>query len=289
MELPDVATMAWAEATLGPFQVLSRFAHSHGYSRLWRLETDGGRVWLKMHAHPHKWAGEVHALTRWTLPLAPALLASRDEPCTVLLSEMPGEPNGTGARLWREAGAWLARLHQIENGWFGNVRVDGSPHDEPSFDAEAFLGAQWEARLVSGRASGLLQAHEIGFVEGAMRDGLPLFRGERPCAIHRDYTPRNWLAHPDGSLAAVIDFEHARWDVRAADLQRPWSREFLGDPSLAEAFYDGYGGLADLLRAQIATLRTVMALTTIVWATSVGDPGFAEEARADLRRLMARG
>lgn len=251
-----------------------------------------------MHAHPHKWTGEVHALTMWTpsLDRAPTLLGSRHDPASVLLTEEPGEnaepPRLTPereARLWREAGAWLAHLHRVENGWFGNVRADGTPHGEPSFDADAFLGAQWEERLARGRASGLLDARQIDFVAKAMRDGLPLFQDERPRAIHRDYTPRNWLAHPDGSLAAVIDFEHARWDVRAADLQRPWSREFLRNPALAEAFYDGYGGFPDLLRAQVETLRAVMALTTIVWATGAGDHAFADEARADLRRLMAHG
>ncbi len=298
MDRPDEATMAWVEATLGPVRILSHFSHDHGYSRLWRLESGMGRVWLKMHAHPHKWAGEVHALTRWTPSLGgtPTLLGSRTDPEAALLTEVAGEDaepprldSVVEARLWREAGAWLKRLHERENDWFGNVTSDGSPHGPPAADAESHLGTQWETRLVDARRSGLLDAAEIDFTEGAMRAGLALFAGERARAIHRDYTPRNWLMSEEGRLSAVIDFEHARWDVRAADLQRPWSREFLRNPALVEAFFDGYGGLPEKLRAQIETMRIVMALTTIVWATGVGDLQFAQEGRDALHRHMGQG
>ena len=294
-EAPDDATLAWAEGLLGPVRVRSRFAHDHGYSRLWRLSTARGFVWLKMHAHPHKWAGEVHALSRWTpsLGLAPPVLGWREEPEAVLLGEVEGRaaegvallPEAEG-RMWREAGAWLARLHARENDWLGNVRADGSPKDEAATDAEAFARANWESTLAKGRASGLFDARELELTAARVGEGLSSLKGERPRAVHRDYTPRNWMVHDDGRLAGVIDFEHARWDVRAADLNRPWEHEFRRRPRLADAFYDGYGGLDERLRAQVETLRLMLAFNSVVWATGVGDGAFARRNREALGRIL---
>jgi Ser/Thr protein kinase RdoA (MazF antagonist) len=84
----------------------------------------------------------------------------------------------------------------------------------------------------------------------------------------------------------VIDFEHARWDIRAADLNRPWDHEFRRNSRLANAFYEGYGGLNDRLCEQIETLRTMLAFSTIVWATNVGDGAFAQRYRDALGRMM---
>jgi Ser/Thr protein kinase RdoA (MazF antagonist) len=296
IEPPDESTLAWVEEQVGPCRVESRFAYDHGYSQLWRLSTYGDHVWLKMHAHPHKWAGEVHALTAWGKPLGqtPKVIAWRREPNAVLLSEVPGTAAESldlsrvaEERMWREAGAWLSKMHAFENDWLGNVREDGTPHGEPYEDAEAFATANWEQTLRNGIASGLFGQREIDFTEGRVRQGLPSLKGERPRAIHRDYTPRNWMALPDGSLTAVIDFEHSRWDIQAADLNRPWDHEFLRNPRLVDAFYEGYGGLSDRLREQIETLRTMLAFSTVVWATGVGDGAFAQRGRDALARMMA--
>ncbi|RYG26418.1 hypothetical protein EON82_03395 [bacterium] len=294
---PDESVLAWVEDQIGPFGVVSQFAHDHGYSQLWRLAAGGEHVWLKMHAYPHKWAGEVHALTRWgpALGKTPCGVAWRREPEAVLLSEAPGLPAESltldtqrEERMWREAGAWLARMHTVKNDWLGNVCEDGTPHGEATTDAEAFVGANWEKTLDEGIASGLFTQSQIDFTEARVREGLPSLKGEKPRALHRDFTPRNWMVHPDGELAAIIDFEHARWDVRAADLNRPWDHEFLRNPRLKDAFYDGYGGLSPLLREQIETLRMMLAFSTIVWATKVGDGAFAQRYREALARMMAK-
>lgn len=294
---PDFEAMAWVEEQVGPCRVLSRFAHDHGYSQLWRLSAGNEHVWLKMHAYPHKWAGEVHALSQWGpgLGQTPGLIAWRREPNAVLLSEVAGDPaeslvlsQKAEERMWNEAGRWLSAMHAIENDWLGNIWEDGTPHGEPSLDPEAFVTANWESTLEDGIASGLFTQNEVDFTGGRVRDGLPSLKGERPRALHRDFTPRNWMAKPDGSLTAVIDFEHARWDIRAADLNRPWDNEFRRNPRLIDAFYDGYGGLPTLLREQIETLRTMLAFSTIVWATKVGDGAFAQRYRDALGRMMAK-
>jgi Ser/Thr protein kinase RdoA (MazF antagonist) len=150
----------------------------------------------------------------------------------------------------------------------------------------AFVAANWVNTIIVGRASGLFTLDQIDFTDGRVRAGLASLRGETPRALHRDFTPRNWMAGPDGKLMSVIDFEHARWDVRAADLNRPWDHEFLRNPRLKDAFYDGYGGLPALLKEQIETLRTMLAFSTIVWATKVGDGAFAQRYRDALSRMM---
>jgi hypothetical protein len=88
VDAPDETVVTWAEAIIGPFRVVSRHAHDHGYSQLWRLQTTADNLffWLKCHRYPNKWAGEVHALTHWAsgFGLSPKVLgwrASRRSPC----------------------------------------------------------------------------------------------------------------------------------------------------------------------------------------------------------------
>lgn len=294
MQLPDEATLAWVESVVGPFRVVSRFAHSHGYSQLWRLAAGSDSLWLKMHAHPHKWAGEVHALTQWADPLAPTLLAWREDPASVLLSEMPGvdaEPiafdGPAEERLWAQAGDWLRAFHARTNDWLGNVRADGSPHGTPTDDPCAHVRQNFERRLFQGREEGLLDEREFDFARSYFEEGLSSLEGATAHSIHRDFHPRNWLAHPDGTLTAVIDFEHARWDVRAADLNRPWDKEFHRNPRLIDAFYEAYGRPDDRFMTQIQTLRLSNVVTGVVWAVEVGDLRFSEFNRAALHRMMA--
>ena len=289
---PDPDTLAWADSVVGPSRIVSRFAHDHGNARLWRLEAAGDAVWLKMHAQPRKWAGEVHALSRWNAPLVPTLLGAREAPPSVLLTEVPGlsaESIAFGplaeARLWAEAGAWLRDFHRRSHDWLGDVRADGAPWSTPSRDAQAHVRATMEARLRQGRERGLLDPSELDYVRGAFRDGLPSLAGATFHAVHRDFHPRNWLAEPNGALTGVIDFEHARWDVRAADLNRPWDKEFRRNPALVDAFYDAYGHPDARFEAQIQTLRLVGVVASLVWATEVGEAAYADLNRDALRRI----
>ncbi|MGV3615065.1 MAG: phosphotransferase family protein [Fimbriimonas sp.] len=296
MERPDVATLEWVEAQLGRFEIVSRYAHSHGYSQLWRLMTGGDFVWLKMHRYPRKWAGEVHALTHWApaLGLSPILLASRADPPTVLLTESPGEAAGSVSlspkaeeRLWEAAGGYLRELHRKENDWFGAIHPDGSPQGVPSYDPMAMTFETFDRRIAEGEAAGLFTPDEIAFVREHAPVWIQALAGETPRAIHRDYSPRNWLTDAEGTLTAVFDWEHARWDVRAADLNRWWDVEFLRNPRLEAAFFGAYGAIDDRLRAQIQALRLSQSAAGYVWSVQVGDPAYAATNRAALRRIMA--
>lgn len=294
--LPDSETLAWTESQVGPVEVMSRYAHGHGYSRLWRLRAGSEFVWLKMHTYPAKWAGEVHALTRWTpsLGLTPSVIAFTDEPRRVLLTEVTGYAAETldldlpaKRRMWERAGAWLRQLHAIENDWLGGVRADGTPWGEGVGDAHAFVLRGFSPRIEEGRASGLLTSDEYDFVQFGIREWLPAVVGERARAIHRDFTPRNWMAERDGTLTAVIDFEHARWDIRAAEMGRWWDWDFLHHPELVDVFFDAYGPADARLKTQIRAIRMLQAATGIVWATQVNDLPFAQHNRASLHRMIA--
>lgn len=264
MERPPEEIWQWVEDRLGSCEVVRDFAHGHGYSQLWRLRTGGDYFWLKMHAHAGKWAGEVYALTHWAPQVGPApqVIAYREEPRAVLLTEVSGvdaqDAGLTGAaeeRLWTEAGAWLRELQKIRGEWLGACNLDGSPQGSATTDPIPFIQKTFDQRLREGREMGLLDAPQCDFVQGRMAEWLPSLEGEGSYAIHRDFSPRNWMAAPDGALCAVIDFEHARWDVRAADLNRWWDREFLVNPRLRDAFFEGYGKPDAKLSAQIELLR----------------------------------
>jgi hypothetical protein len=293
---PDEETLEWVRVQLGAFQVVSQFEHDHGYSKLWRIQASQDYFWLKMHAYDRKWSGEVHALTTWApdLGLAPNAVAFSANPNRLILSEMPGanaeELNLAGAaeeRLWNQAGEWLAKLHQKENDWLGEIAIDCSPLNTASRDPVGFAATNLERWVIEGRETGLLSNAEIDFINGFAAEHLPYLQGEVPRAVHRDYTPRNWLADSHGNLTAIIDFEHARWDNRAMDMNRPWDHEFLRNPSLIDAFFDGYGQPDERLTAQMQLMRYQQAVGGIVWGIKVGEVSYSHRNREALHRLMS--
>ncbi|MES2463655.1 MAG: aminoglycoside phosphotransferase family protein, partial [Armatimonadota bacterium] len=177
-------------------------------------DRDDAFYWLKCHQYPRKWAGEVYALTRW-IPLvglaAPRVIAHKSDTPAVLMSEMAGATGDTvdlpphrEEALWRQAGMYLARLHTLENDWFGAVNVDGSHQGMPHGDPVAFICHSIENRLIQGRDEGLFDAAEQAFIVAAANDWTPALEGEIPRAIHRDYSPRNWMVAHDGTLTGVI-------------------------------------------------------------------------------------
>ncbi len=296
---------AWCVSVLGAgFAIVSEHAHTHGLSGVWRLRTAAGEsMYLKAATRAIKWQQEVHAYRRWVTPAfgdrAPRLLAaSEDSPRALLVSALPGEcmerVSQNPAKMresWRLAGEHLARLHNLERGpWIGGVRPDGSPSAETWDDPVEYVRWRIEDAVVRGLRDGTLRADEAEFVRAAAPGWVAALEGDVPVPTHRDYTPRNWIADPaTGDWVGVIDFEHAGWNLRAMDLCRPWSREFVADPGLAPAFFEGYcgGPPDDRLRAQIAVLRLWHCAASIVWAAGIGDAAFVEESRAGLDRLRA--
>jgi len=297
-ELPNKETQVWVETSLGSCEYVSRFAHIHASSQLWRLRNGNGFFWLKLHKQAGKWASEIHALAQWApgLGVSPNVVAFRAEPPALLVTEVPGTMSTTLAltpeaesRLWYEAGLYQARLHRIKNDWFGATNIDGSPQGSQAYDPVAFVRNNIEVRLRQGTDRGHWSPEERDFISRAMDTWCAALANEKPTAIHRDYGPRNWMADDSGAFVGPIDWEHARWDVRAGDMNRHWDDVFVTKPWLAKPFFEGYGGLDEDLRVQIQALRLLGATGGFVWAIEVGDTAYAELNRTALHRLMSEG
>jgi len=293
---------AWCESVVGPFLVLSEHGHTHGEAQVWRLRACGKTVYLKIHRQAGKWAGEVHAYEcGWASCFgdhAPHLLAARaEEPRAVLLTELPGAPMEQVTlspqqeiAAWKAAGRALAPLHTLTNDWFGACRCDGSPQQgTPPTSPVRFVLTSIEDGIQRCLRAGVLSCDEEAFARACLAAGVDAFAGEKAVPCHRDYGPRNWIVtRDDGVWRGVIDFEHARWDVRARELCRWWDREFLGRPNLVDAFFAGYSSgerPRDTLLAQIQTMRLINALGGISWSVEHDDIPFLALNRATLTRL----
>lgn len=220
----------------------------------------------------------------------PRVLASRLG--AVLLTECEGQDATTvegnaAERMWMEAGAWLRTFHARTGTWFGNVAIDGSPNGDVSTDPTYQLSKALAMRVRQGRDSGLLDAATIAVVEQRFFAGLDALRVAPAHATHRDFHPRNWLAAPDGRLTAVIDFEHARWDLRVVDHIRSWDNEFLRAPRLIDAFYSAYGEPDAVFLQQIETVRLWSNVVSAVWAEEVGDSAYCRQNLEGLARMLA--
>lgn len=292
---------AWCESVIsGPFTVTGEHSHDHGEAQVWRLQAGHDAVYLKSHRQTGKWHGEVHAYAcGWTACFgrhASRLRAVRhDEPRAVLLTELAGVPmervplspeQETAA--WEAAGRALATLHALTNPWFGACCRDGAPQGAAEADPARFVLANLHDSVERCLRAHALSPDEEEFARAKAGACAAVFAGEQAVPCHRDYSPRNWLVTPgDGVWRGAIDWEHARWDVRARDLSRWWDREFLDRPDLARAFFDGYGSgpPTGRLHAQIQAMRLANALGGIGWSVEHNDAAFLALNRAMLTRL----
>jgi hypothetical protein len=291
--------LQWCAAVVGPCGLLSdhRRAHPGERSAVSRLRTACGYAYLKTYRDATLWASEAHAYQCWAPAFgdyAPRLLAVRaQQPLAVLMGELPGRlleevrldlPHERAA--WRAAGQALAGLHELASGeWFGPCRQDGTCAGTPVYDARQYVRLEFEDLLERGQRGGFLGPDELDVVRAACRM-LPAFAGERPRPCHRDYCPANWLVSQHGDWAGVIDFEFARWDVRAADFTRYPDWDWISRPDLVAAFFEGYGRNFTPAEEQQRLVEHVLyALGAIVWGCENAYFGFAAEGRQALRHL----
>jgi len=79
----------------------------------------------------------------------------------------------------------------------------------------------------------------------------------------------------DGAWVGAVDWEFAYPDVRAADVSRYPSWEWVHRPDLVEAFDEGYGAiLTPVDPTQRHVARTLYALTAVVWGRETSYAGF---------------
>jgi Ser/Thr protein kinase RdoA (MazF antagonist) len=102
---------------------------------------------------------------------------------------------------------------------------------------------------------------------------------------HKDFSPRNWVARPDGRLG-LIDFERTRVDYECLDWSRLWMREWQQRPELRTAFFEGYGPLAGSWESTMRRLMVLYMVGGVVWASEHQDAEFAREQREVVNRLL---
>jgi Ser/Thr protein kinase RdoA (MazF antagonist) len=210
----------------------------------------------------------------------PRLLADDASRGTLLLEARPGTPDlpaehPHAAAVHEAAGAWLARLHRARP--FGH---DPLPLED-AYRARADRGL--------ARADGAVAPTDLARVRALLDAAVPRLGGVERVPCQRDHAPRNWLVE-EGTLTAVIDFEHARDDLAEADLI-PLAREvWPAWPHLRAAFLRGYhaaGGPADPAAAWMPALIALDAVSTVAWAIRHRDGQLEAVGRQALARALA--
>lgn len=122
----------------------------------------------------------------------------------VLMPHVEGEPFAGDARQCAAAGRALAALHACP------VHLpDALGESYPELVADHLALAR-----DGGDARRLRLLKELSAV---LRDAAGAITGA-PCAVHGDFSPGNVLFGPDGSVAAIVDFDNCDVGVRVRDV-----------------------------------------------------------------------
>nr|WP_239536781.1 aminoglycoside phosphotransferase family protein [Arthrobacter roseus] len=185
---------------------------------------------------------------------------------------LPGEPvEGTPSEshpdTYRQAGELLRRIHR---------RVGAS---QDYFNALMVKTNGW-----LNRADELVSATQLSALRRLANSLVP--RPVELVATHGDYQPRNWIQH-DGEVR-VIDFGRAAPRPWVHDVIRLSHQQLLGQPELANAFFEGYGTSIGEAERDIWVAENLnQAVGTVVWAHDVGDSVFEESGRSMVTRVLS--
>lgn len=284
---PGAELTRFVESVLAAPLAEARALSERRGARVWRVRArSGAAAVLKVPGGRAAFQRERRAYLDWAPHLSPwtaRLWGVHDAaPAALLLDELPGAPAGGGtghasARVHRQAGAWLARLHRL-----GFEDPDATAVDEAyARRADAWLR----------RAQGALDPTALRRVRARLDAWLPRVRGRGRGPCHRDFGPRNWMVEGD-ALSGVIDFEHARPDLPEADLARLAAFTWMDRPDLRNAFLAGYragGGPARTAPADMDGPMLLEATGTVVWAARHADAALETAGRAALARILAAG
>lgn len=115
---------------------------------------------------------------------------------------------------------------------------------------------------------------------------------ERYTLCHRDYSFRNLLARPDGTLTGIIDFEHAIAGDPIFDLHRfaacLWPQQTAQARADWQALVEGYGGLRPEEERRLLRYVAMYALTSFGYALKEQDAGYYQECLALMAWLLER-
>jgi Ser/Thr protein kinase RdoA (MazF antagonist) len=275
----------WVAAWLGSAVSLRPAGHADGEARVWRVEGSEGEViaYLKQHRVPDKWHRERTILARLREPPAaavPELLASDDEGLRLLLRACPGVPATSISLTSHDERSLHEQAGRLRR------RLDDVPMDrEDPVALPAALTRRLHAWIERARPSlppALLHDVAMAF------DPHP-FEGATRRWCHRDLGPHNWIVQPTdhGPRLHVIDFGQARPDAWLVDVLKLWDDAWLRDPTLADAFFRGYGRELDATEhAQLRQLALLHGLATAAWGDRHAHAGFSHHGRAVLARAL---
>lgn len=279
---------AIVERAAGPLFEVQERSWSHQVTRVWRIQTRAGIVWLKQHSQRRKFLQESRAYTHVAPALAamgylvPARLAEDSTSKTLVLTDLGGQL----VRREPDHEAWLESdpaLHysagQITRALHTLPLVDDDPL--PSDTAIRYRADRWLEE-----AHDVLDSEEEARVCDAIGDGSA-FSGMVRVWCHRDWSPRNWIADTDGRIG-MIDFEHCCPDFALMDFVKLYCGVWQRHPHTERAFFEGYGRTLDPIeRDRLRRLLWLHAISTISWAVAHRDPEFEGQGRTLLRALKA--
>jgi len=246
----------WLDAVLPGQWVTGRERLSGGYrNRNTRLDlNDGESVVLRQYdADEASRICDVEAaLLKRLRGVAPVPVLVAAEPSgtaagqPALLTEfVPGQPlaaalaePGDHAGLGRAAGRALAAIGTVtfaRPGFFGDGSLEPSAADLPG-GLPGFV----DQCLAAGPAPGVLSAAELAGLRALAQAGQP-FAAEAAGArqlVHSDFNPKNLLVAPDGSVAAVLDWEFAFSGSPLHDVGN--MLRFEQPPGFADGFAEGF-------------------------------------------------
>ncbi|MER5372630.1 aminoglycoside phosphotransferase family protein [Streptomyces sp. NPDC002553] len=227
-------------------------------SRVWRVRTHQGEVFVKLYPSTEKYEREVkgceHAARALAGTEAPHLLASDPQRPAVVLSALPGRvvrglplEQAEEQRVHRLAGDLLRRWHDAD---------EPISYREHQRIMESVAAQADEAAMILERLGDQLSPAEQDLVSDAAHD-LPDLAPALPLAYrHGDYSPRNWLWDEAAGHHGLIDFEESAPGLAVEDLVWLCGAAWPTRPDLRDAFLTGYGRLLSPTEQRALVLLT---------------------------------
>jgi len=191
-------------------------------------------------------------------------------------------------RFFADLGATLRRLHDGALPAFSS-RLDGSA---PSFRRwEDYVAHRFPQIADRARATSAFTEAELSSFEGEVT-GLAseVAAFVRPALCHRDLHLHNLLAHEDGSLAGVLDFDCAEaWDP-AVDLVKLRWQVFGSYDGASAAFEGAYftdGACPERWQRRLRLVDLLELINAVTNARMAPDHGYEQAARSRLTDVLA--
>lgn len=269
-------------------QITDRSRQFGRKSITWQIDSAGGSgFYLKQNEHRKHFEVEALTLREWAPKLptaelwsAPSAVAIDDDLGALIMTRIPGEPLDSTettlaerTEMFRLAGKLAALIHTLE--------VDASKAGPPrSYDRDLLA-------FFLEKAEPYTDPKTLEWIEDAC-GAKDAYEGLAFVPTHSDFAPRNWLVDRSGEQIALglIDWERARPGYWLEDMQRVAQDDWLKEPELRTAFFEGYGRFPTEREERQLNLIVLMNATgTISWAAEHGDTEFAAFGHNTIERM----